>query len=245
MMASLRGSFLIARRDLGSYFNTPWGYVVVGALLLIDGLLFNWQALGRGAELSTTVLERFFEYSSGVVMIAAVLLTIRLFSEERASGTMVLLEGAPIGEGALVFGKYLSALVFLAVMIGVSVYMPALIFVNGKVSLGHLFAGYLGLFALGSSCIAIGTFASALTKNQVVAGVLGGVMVVFLLLMWVASRATSPPFTRVFDYLSLWDRHFRPFMTGQIQSESLVYYGTLTVLFLAITTRTLAWRRGQ
>jgi len=232
------------RRELGSYFNTAWGYSVVGALLLIDGLLFNAYALGAGAQYSTNVIERFFEFSSGVTMIAAVLLTIRLFAEEKTSGTIVLLESAPISPFAVVFGKFLSAWIFLAGMLLLTLYMPMMVLVNGKISLGHLMAGYLGLGLLGSSCVAIGTLGSALTRNQVVAGVLTGVIVVLLLLMWKLAQVADPPLGGLFSYMALWDHHFRPFMEGRIPTESIVYHLSVTGLFLVATVQALSWRKS-
>lgn len=245
MNASLRGATLVAKRELGAYFNTTWGYSVVGALLLINGLLFNAYALGAGAQLSTDVIERFFEFSSGVTMIAAVLLTIRLFAEERANGTGVLLDGAPISQGAVVFGKYLSALIFLAGMIVCTMYMPVMVLVNGKVSLGHVFAGYLGLMLLGSTCVAIGTLGSSLSQNQVVAGVLTGMIVVTLLLMWKLAQVADPPLGSLFSYIAMWDSHFRPFMEGRIPAESIVFHTSLTGAFLIVTARVQAWRRSS
>ncbi|MDF1563621.1 MAG: ABC transporter permease subunit [Deltaproteobacteria bacterium] len=244
MSNSLRGAGLVAKRELGAYFNTVWGYAVVGALLLVNGLLFNAYALGAGAQLSTDVIERFFEFSSGVTMIAAVLLTIRLFAEERSTGTGVLLDGAPISQGSVVLGKYLSALIFLGLMVAFTVYMPIMVMVNGKVSFGHVFAGYLGLLLLGSSAVAIGTLGSSLSQNQVVAGVTSGVVLVTLLLMWKLAQVADPPLGGLFSYIALWDSHFRPFMEGRIPSESIVFHLSLTTAFLVVTTHVQAWRRS-
>ena len=245
MAETVAGTLLIARRELAAYFNTIWGYVVVAALLLIDGVFFNVFALGSTPKLSGQVLAAFFQFSSGVTMTAAVLLTIRLFAEERQTGTMTLLDGAPLTEGAVVVGKFLSAFAFLAVMVLLTAYMPALILLEGKVSLGQICAGYLGLLSLGAAAVALGALGSALTKSQVVAAVLGGALVVALLLMWMLARVSQAPFSSLFEYLSLWDRHFRPFMTGHVETESLVYYATVTVLGLFGTTQVLAWRRRR
>jgi ABC-2 type transport system permease protein len=157
---------------------------------------------------------------------------------------MVLLEGAPIEGGAVVFGKYLSALIFLCGMILVTIYMPLMVLVNGKVSFGHLAAGYLGLVLLGSSAVAIGTLSSSLTQNQVVAGVVGGVVLVTMLLMWKLAQVADPPLAALFSYMALWDHHFRPFMEGRIPTESVVYHLSLTALFLLLTARVQAWRRS-
>ncbi len=245
MAETLSGTLLIARRELGAYFNTIWGYVVVSVLLLIDGVFFNAFAMGSAPKLSSQVLHDFFNYSSGVTMIAAVLLTIRLFAEERQTGTMTLLDGAPLTEGAVVVGKFLSAFAFLVVMVLLTAYMPALVLLLGKVSFGQICAGYLGLLSLGAAALALGAFASALTKSQVVAGVLGGALVVALLLMWMLARVTEAPFSSIFEYVSFWDRHFKPFMSGHVETESLVFYATVTALGLFGTTQVLAWRRRR
>jgi len=245
MTLTLRGIWLIARRELGAYFNTTWGYGVVAALLLLEGLAFNAYALTDRPRLSTEVLETFFFLASGFTLTAGVLLTLRLFAEERQLGTSLLLEGAPLPTGAVVAGKFLSAFLFVLMMLALSTYMPALILVNGKVSLGHVFAGYLGLAAIGACAVAIGAFTSSLTRSQVVAGILGGVIVVLFLLWWKVARVSDPPLKEIFSYLSLFDRHFRPFMEGRVSSAGLVYYASVAGAFLFATTRTLQWRRWR
>jgi ABC-2 type transport system permease protein len=245
MDQTLRGIWIVARRDLAAYFHSAWGWVIVAAVLFLNGLLFNAFALGDRPRYSHEVLELFFYFSSGTTMVAAIFLTMRLIAEERQTGTDVLLEGAPLRDGAIVAGKYLSAMVFLTLLIALSVYMPALIFVNGKVGIGHIAAGYVGLLGIGSAAVAMGTFGSSLAKSQVVAAVVGGAILVALLVCWLLARVTGPPFAAIFEHMSLFDRHFRPFMQGRIQSDALVYYGSLTLLFLFATTRVLSWRRWR
>ena len=121
----MSGLLLVARRELGAYLNSLWGYLVAAIMLVIDGLLFNAFALG------TTV-------------ITAVLLTMRLLAEERQTGTIVLVDSSPLSDWQIVGGKFLSALVFLGGVTFISLYMPALIFVNGKVSVAHIASGYRG-----------------------------------------------------------------------------------------------------
>lgn len=245
MERTLRGMLVIARRDLSAYVNSVWGWLIVAAVLFLNGLMFNAYALGDVPKYSHEVLELFFYFSSGTTMIAAIFLTMRLVAEERQTGTDVLLEGAPLPDGAIVAGKYLSAMAFLAFLVVLSVYMPALIFVNGKVGLTHILSGYLGLLCLGSAAVAIGTFGSSLARSQVVAAVVGGAILVALLLTWLLARVTSPPFAEILAHMSLFDRHFRPFMQGRVQTEGLIYYGTISLLFLYATTRVLTWRRWR
>ena len=238
-------SLLIARRDLNATLHGLTGYAIIAAILFIDGILFNAFAMGQGARYSHEVLEQFFYFSSGTTMIAGVLLTMRLLAEERQTGTIVLLQTAPISEGQVVLGKFLGAMGFLFIITLLTIYMPILIQVNGKVSWGQIGAGYLGLLCLGGSAVAIGTFGSAVSKNQLLAAVIGGTVLVLMLLGWLLARITEPPISEVLSYSALFDRHFQPFMRGRINSESLILYGSVIFGFLLLSTRVLQARRLQ
>lgn len=241
----MRAVFLLVRRELGAYLNTPWGWIILAFVLLIDGLLFNVFALGGREKYSAQVLSEFFYFSSGTTMIAGILLTMRLVAEERQTGTIVILETAPISDWGIVLGKFLGAWSFLTLITLMTIYMPALIFVHGKVSPAQILTGYLGLISLGAATVAIGTFASALSKNQLLAAVLGGGMLVLLLLGWMLGQLTEPPVSEIFSYSALWDRHFQPFKDGRINTEGLVYFGSLTVGFLLLATRSMQARRWR
>jgi len=236
---------LLVRRELGAYFNTSWGWVILAFVLLIDGLLFNGFALGGKERYSADVLQDFFYFSSGTTMIAGILLTMRLIAEERQTGTIILLETAPVREAEVVLGKFLGALAFLAIVTALTGYMPALIFVNGKVSIAQILTGYLGLFSLGAATVAIGTFGSSLARNQLLAAVLGAVMLVVMLLGWLIGQISEPPLSEIFSYSALFDRHFQPFMEGRINTEGLVFYASLCFAFLLLATRTLQLRRWR
>lgn len=241
----MRPILLLARRELATYLNTWWGWAILAMVLLIDGLLFNAFAMGSAPRFSADVLEDFFYFSSGTTMIAGVLLTMRLLAEERQTGTMVLLETAPIREWQVVLGKYLGAFGFLAVITAATLYMPILIQVNGKVSWGQIGAGYLGLLGLGGAAVAIGTYGSSLARNQLLAAVIGGVVLVLMLLGWLLGRITEAPISDVLSYSALFDRHFQPFMRGRINTESIVFFGTVIFAFLLLSTRVLQARRLQ
>jgi ABC-2 type transport system permease protein len=236
---------LIARRDLGAYLNSFWGYAVIAAVLVIDGLLFNAFALGDKATYSSKVIEQFFYFSFGTTIIASILLTMRLIAEERQTGTMVLIDSAPLREWQIVGGKYLSAMAVMTTLVLVTVYMPALVFVNGKVSYGHIAAGYFGLLLVAGACTAVGTFASTVARSQLVAGFLSVALIVFLLVMWMLAKVTEPPLQDVFSYLSLFDRHYRGFMRGQINTEDVVFYVSIVFVFLMLSNRFLAARRWR
>ncbi|MAY79181.1 MAG: hypothetical protein CL930_00165 [Deltaproteobacteria bacterium] len=234
---------LLVRRELAAYFNTSWGWVILSLVLLIDGVLFNAFALGTRERFSANVLSDFFYFSSGTTMIAGVLLTMRLIAEERQTGTLTILQTAPIREVDVVLGKFLGALCFLMLITACTAYMPALIFVNGKVSIAQIGAGYLGLMSLGAATIAIGTFGSALARNQLLAAVIGTGLLVFMLLGWMVGQMTEPPLSGIFSYMAVFDRHFQPFMKGRINTEGLVFFSSVCFGFLLLAIRTLQLRR--
>jgi ABC-2 type transport system permease protein len=236
-------TLLIARRELATYLNTAWGWTILAAVLLIDGLLFNAFAMTDAPRYSADVLEDFFFFSSGTTMIAGVLLSMRLIAEERQSGTMVLLETAPVTESQVVIGKFLGAFGFLAVITLSTIYMPVLIQVNGKIGWAQIGAGYLGLLSLGGAAVAIGTFGSAVSRNQLLAAASAGAILVLLLLGWLLARITEAPISEVLAYSALFDRHFQPFMRGRVNTESLVLYGSVIFAFLLMATRVLQGRR--
>jgi len=235
---------LIARRELQGYLRTMTGWIIAAAVLLIDGLLFNAVAMD-GQRRSAEVLSRFFYFASGPTMVAAIFLSMRLLAEERQLGTLDLLYSSPVRDREIVLGKFLSALAFLTGLTLLTLYMPLLIGVHGRVSVGHLVAGYLGLTLLGAASLALGTLGSSLARNQVVAAILGAAILVSLLLAWLLSGATEPPFSKLLSAVALHNAHFPPFQSGQIHLRDVVYYLAVTWVALFATTRVLEARRWR
>jgi ABC-2 type transport system permease protein len=238
---------VIFRREFADYARSVLGYVVAAAVLLLAGLLFYAQALGpqAGERLSGEVLAQFFYTMSGLVAIAAVVLSIRLIAEERQAGTLVLLSTSPVREWELVAGKFLAAFAFLATITMVSFYLPLLVIVNGKVSLGQVFVGYLGLFLIGGACLAIGVFATSLTRHQLVAAVIGSSLTGTMFLFWQLSLVLDPPLSRVFAGLAIHARHFQGFQVGILHVRDVVYYLAVTYFFLLLATKTMEVKRWE
>jgi ABC-2 type transport system permease protein len=240
----MRATFLVMRRELASYLRSMSGYVIAAIVLLIDGLLFNALA-AAGEKLSSEVLSQFFLNTSGVVMVASVFISMRLFAEERQTGTLVLLTSSPVHDWEIVIGKFLAALVFLSMILVATVFMPLLIFVNGKISFGHLAAGYIGLLLLGSASLAIGTFGSSLARTQVLAAIFSGCMVVAMVVAWMLAKVTEAPLNDMFTALALHGRHFPPFMAGAIHLRDVGYYLMVTYVALFSATRVMEARRWR
>ena len=234
----------VLRRELGVYLRSPMGFVIIAVALAVDGLLFNAFAL-PGQQRSAQVLEQFFFYTSGVSIIASVFVAMRLIAEERQTGTLVLLATSPIRDWQIVLGKFLGGLGVLVLLNLLTLYMPALVMVHGKISVGHLFAGYLGLVLISSASLSLGLLCSALAPNQLVAVILGGALVVVFVLLWALSRIASPPVEDLLAYLSIHDKHFRPFMRGLVSVQDVVFYVSLVYVALTMATRVLETRRWR
>jgi ABC-2 type transport system permease protein len=243
-VTAARNIFLLARRELMSMVGTMTGWVILAAVLAVDGLLFNAYALD-GVRRSADVLSRFFYFSSGTTMVAAIFISMRLLAEERQAGTLPLLYASPVQDMEIVLGKFFAGVAFLFSMTLLGAYMPLLILVHGTVSFGHLAAGYLGLLLLGSACVAVGTFASALARTQIVAGIVGGAMLVALLVTWQLSRVAEPPFAGLFAALAIHNLHFVPFQSGVIHLRDVAYYLLVTWLLLFAATRVVEARRWR
>nr|WP_217441796.1 MULTISPECIES: ABC transporter permease [unclassified Myxococcus] len=236
---------LIARRELSGYLRTLSGYVVIAVILALNGLFFNAYALGGASKRSAEVLSQFFYYSSGFTIVASVFISMRLLAEERQTGTLPLLYSSPLRDRDIVLGKFLAGLAFLSLYVLCTLYMPVLVLVNGKVSFGHVAAGYLGLLLLGSASLAVGTFGSALARNQLLAAITSAVMLVALILCWLLARITEQPLSDVFSAMSLWNQHFPPFQSGLIHVRDVVYYLVVTYVALFAATRVLEARRWR
>ena len=241
----MRATSIIYRRELAAYLRSPAGWIVAAAALLIEGILFQIRGLSQ-EQLSADVLRQFFWSMSGVTMFAAIILAIRLVAEERQTQSLVMLNTSPVSDLSIVAGKFLAALTFLGGILALSVYMPLLIKVNGKITASQIIVGYLGLWLLGAAYLAIGLFASALTRHQLLAGVLGalfgGVMVMFYQL----GKVLDPPFRDVVSHLDAWWGHFQGgFMIGVISLENVVYYLALTYFFLLLAVKTMEAKRWQ
>jgi ABC-2 type transport system permease protein len=242
----VRAISIIFRRELGAYLKSPVGYVIAALALLVNGLLFYTQALGTDkARLSGEILSQFFYFSSGCIIAAALLLSMRLVAQERQTGTLVLLNTSPVRDSEIVIGKFLSAFAFLALITLLTLYMPLLIMVRGKISLGHVMVGYLGLLLLGGATLAIGMFTTSLAPDQLTAGLVGLVLVVVMIVLYPLAKQLNAPLRPIFEQMALHQTHFWPFMRGILHVKHVVYHFAVIYFFLLLATKTLEAKRWQ
>jgi gliding motility-associated transport system permease protein len=241
----MRATSIIYKRELGAYLRSPLSWVIAALCLLVAGILFQGFAM-RGEDFSAVVLEKFFYFSTSIALIAGVALSFRLIAEERQNHAMVLLNTSPVRDSQIVVGKFLAALTFLAIIMILSIYMPLLIKVRGKVTFAQIMVGYLGLYLLGAAVLAIGTFASSLTRNILIALVVAAAITAILVLTHLLAVVTEGTMRDLFNELDLWWIHFQNgFMRGVLNLKDVVYYVAVTYFFLVLAVKTLEAKRWQ
>lgn len=239
----MRATSIIYRRELGAYLRNPVGWIITSLILLVIGILFQSQALGE-QMLSADVLRKFFWLASGIPLVGGIALSFRLLAEERQNHSMVLLNTSPVRDTEIVVGKFLAALTFLGGILALSVYMPLLIKVNGKVTTSQILVGYLGLLMMGSATLAIGMFASSLTRMQLVALIVGAALVTVMCQLFPLSKRLDPPVRDIVSSLDLWWSHYQSsFMNGVLGIRDVVYYVAMTYFFLLLSVKTLEAKR--
>lgn len=241
----MRATSHIYKRELFAYLRSPFSWVLAALVLLVEGILFQAFAL-PGEQLSAIVLERFFWWASGIPLIGGVLISFRLVAEERQQHSMILLNTSPVRDTEIILGKFFAALTFFAILLALSFYMPLLIKVNGKITMAQIFAGYFGLFLMGAAVLAIGLFASSLTKSQLIAAVIAAVIVLLMSILFQFAKVLTGSVKDVFQQLDLWWIHYQNgFMRGVINLKDIVYYVAVTYLFLLLGVKTLEAKRWQ
>ncbi|MCU0573792.1 MAG: ABC transporter permease subunit [Syntrophobacteraceae bacterium] len=255
----MKGFGAIYRKELYSLFASPIFYVVAGVFLIITGYFFynlvayygivSFQASQnpmamKQLNVTNMVVSPFFGDVSIVLLLISPLLTMRLYAEERKSGTIELLFTYPVSDLTTLLAKFAG--VFSAFLVILAGTLPGMILLGyvGDPNWKALLCGYLGTALLGGAFLALGLFTSALTQNQIVAAVLAfGALLMFWIIGWV-KNLVGEGMGRFVEYISV-TRHFESFTKGVLDSRDLIYYLLFIVLFLFFTLRQMEsyrWR---
>ncbi len=231
----------IAWKESKIYFATPAAYTVGAMFLALTGVFFVFEVTAPFSEAS---VRGIVEWASFFIIFLAPLLTMRLLAEEQKLGTLELLLTAPVRDWEVVIGKYIASLLALLAIISVTLYYALLLFVFGDPDIGPVFSGYLGLVMYGAAALAIGLLGSSLSGNQIVSGVVG----IAILLMLSFVNRIADLFTGiaadVFNGLSM-NAHVADFSRGVIDTSSVVFFVSITAVFIFLTIRSLETRRWR
>ena len=230
----------IFRREFASYFDSPLAYIVIPAFLgLVGGFSLFFQDIFSAGVVS---MRTVFFWSAVFFLLLIPAVTMRLFAEENRTGSLELLATLPVTEAEMVFGKYLAALSLMTVALGLTVTYPVTLARLGNLDSGPVIGVYLGLFLLGAALTAVGTAASASTKNQVVAFLVALVLCLIPFASGYALGSVPAEFLPLVQYLSF-EYHFNNLARGVIDTRNIVFYVAVAGLFLHIAVFQLERRR--
>ncbi|MBV8053156.1 MAG: ABC transporter permease subunit [Acidobacteriaceae bacterium] len=254
----MRNVLTIWRKEMRSYFASPIAYLLLTMFALIFGFFF-WNALGyfvlmgmesqmRGQmfpmNLNEEVIRPLLSNASVIGLFFIPMITMRLFAEEKRTGTIELLVTSPIRDTEIIIGKWLAALTLYATMLLFTALNFAFLFKYGNPDWKPLAIGYLGLLLQAGGLLAIGTFISTLTKNQIIAGAATfGVCLLLWVLEWVSGYETAA-WAKVLAYMSV-ITHFESFAKGVLDVKDAIFYLTVIFVGLFFTSRSmesLRWR---
>lgn len=241
--------FIIARAELRRIFLSPLAWSVLAVVQLLLGFVFvnvlfefmsQPQSGGFGA--SDIVVGQVFGFAIILVLLVMPLMTMRLFAEERKSGTLNLLLSAPVSLTEIVMGKFLGVLGFILVLVGITSLMPLALLPATDLDLGRIAAGVLGLILLMSAFAAAGLFVSSLTREPTIAAVASFGLLLLIWLVNILAYQDGIPFADVIRYLSLIE-HFESLRRGVFDTADIAYYLLFTALFLGLTVQRLDLER--
>lgn len=229
----------IILRELKSFFGSPIGYLVIAIFLLLNGL-FLWVFEGDYNILNSGFadLSPFFTLSPWILIFLIPAVTMRSFSDEKKQGTLELLLTKPLSIWQIVNGKFIGALLLIVIAI-----IPTLLYVyvisslgmpEGNIDFGSTMGSYFGLLFLISAYSAIGIFTSTLSENQIVAFILSVFLCFFFYFAFEGLATYLPGLENFISALGM-DNHFKSMSRGVIDTRDILYFASITILFLSLT----------
>ncbi len=229
----------IILREIKSFFGSTIGYLVIAIFLIINGL-FLWVFEGDYNILNTGFADMtpFFTLTPWILIFLIPAVTMRSFSDEKKQGTLELLLTKPLSISQIVNGKFLGALLLIVIAL-----VPTLIYVKviydlgipeGNLDMGSTIGSYFGLLFLIAAYSAIGIFTSSISDNQIVSFILSVFLCFFFYFGFDGLSTIIPPFSGVLSSLGMLD-HFKSMGRGVIDTRDIIYFISITVLFLSFT----------
>lgn len=228
----------ILKKEFNSFFSSPIAYLVIGVFLLINGL-FLWVFKDDFNILNAGFadLNPFFYLAPWVFLFLIPAITMKSFADEFSNGTIELLKTKPISNWQIVLGKFSASLILVIIAI-----LPTLTYVYtvyqlgssvGNLDVGATIGSYIGLLFLAATYTAIGLFTSTISKNQIVAFILG-VLITFLLFYGFDAISVSLDNNYVIKKLGI-NEHYKSISRGVIDTRDIIYFLSITFFFLFIT----------
>ena len=230
----------IYKRELRSYFVTPIGYIFVAVFLVASGLIFSYCTLQQG---SSSSVSTYFTMLLIIYIIVLPLLTMKLFADEKKARTEQLLLTSPVSLMSMVCAKFFAAYTVFGITYLVSCFGFIALYQFGSPSTAILIGSSIAILLAGAACIAIGVFISSMTENQLIAALLTmAVIILFVLASVFNSYIDNYVIRSILSWVSIMDR-LSNFTYGYFDVNALIYYISITFVFLFLTVRVYEKRR--
>ena len=237
----MKATLTIAAKEFRSYFMAPMAYVVILFFLGVSGLIFVMTLAMPQAQ--TSNYRDVLQSMVFITLMMAPMLTMSLLALERGRGTLELLMTRPVGDWAIVMGKYLAAVGLYVSLLLVTLLFPLMMSVGGEMDWGSVFSGYLGLLCAGLAFLAIGMFGSSITADQIGAA-LGSFFI--LLLFWIVGfvgQSVPAAVGDILNHLSFVENYME-FARGVIDVKNVVFFLSVAGFFLFLSERFVESRRN-
>jgi ABC-2 type transport system permease protein len=249
----MRGMIAVFKKELAVTFASPIFYAAMFIFLVLSGYfiysntayfnLLSLQAasnpyLSERLNLTDMVMKPFFGDLAIILLLMLPLITMRIYAEEKKSGTMELLFTYPLSDAAALAGKFAATMLVVFTMLAGTIPHLVILEILGNLEWGVVISGYLGVVFLGGSFVSLGIFTSSLTENQIVAAVISfGALLLFWIIGWGAGMA-GPSMAVILKHVSLVS-HLESFLQGLIDTRDIVFYLVFTFFWLFLTLRIL------
>jgi len=241
----VRNIGLVFRREMQNYLTSPITYLIMFAVMLLGGFIFNEDLAARNGTSVTSgvvVLLSFAQWT----MLFAPLITMRLLAEENREGTLELLMTLPLKDIQLVLGKFFGAWMYYTMMLAITLVFQIVLIWLSPPDLGAVFSAYLGLWLMGGAAIAIGMIFSALNENQIVAAFLSmAVLIIFWLADTVGSVINNRELATVVRTFSFQTNFRYTFALGIVRLDNIIFFVGVIIVCLYITTQIIESRRWR
>ena len=226
-------------KEMKSYFNSPMAYIFLVIFAIINGYFFTRTFF----LFNQSDMRSLFNIVPLVYLFFIPAITMSLIAREKNLGTMEVMSTLPLKDVDFVLGKFLSALSLVLIGLFVTlIHFFTLIQVGTNIDYGAVFTGYLGLALVGAVYSSIGTFASSITDNQVIAFIIGIFIVIIFFLMDKMLIFVPISISGIIQYLSI-DYHLSNISRGVIDTRNIIYFGSVIGFFLFSTVRVLETRK--
>ena len=235
----MSGVLAVLETDLLTYFRSPIAYFVLAVFFVGTGDVITYNVFMTG----DATMNETFQNMGILLVIVLPMVTMRIFSAEYSARTMELLSALPLRPRQIVLGKYFGAAVMLLLLtLGTMINLIPL-YLFGKPETTAIVSGYIGFFALGMACLAVGQLFSALTQNQIVAALTTiCVLLAFWFVGYLQGFQQSYELKNLFRHLSF-SLHYANFVQGLVRTESLAFYAAVCAIALTLNASYLDWRR--